>query len=46
MFISDNGKFEFTVYDKTCNRRSIMRRREVIKKDPLALIRFYEKNLS
>ena len=45
MFIGENGSFAFTVYEKKLNRRTIMRRREIIKKDPVALIRFYEKKV-
>ena len=46
MYIAENGKYAFTVLEKKFNRRITMKRTEVMKKDPIALIRFYEKNLN
>jgi hypothetical protein len=46
MFLNENGKYGFAILEKKNNRRVTMKRREVIKRDPLALIRFYERALN
>jgi hypothetical protein len=41
MFVGENGKYEFTALEKKLNRRVVLKRKEVLKKDPAALVRFY-----
>jgi hypothetical protein len=46
MLVGENGKYEFTVLEKKLNRRLVLKRKEVLKRDPAALVRFYEKYIN
>lgn len=46
MYIAESGKYAFTVVDKKINQRITLRRRDVLKRDPKALIKYYEKLVS
>lgn len=46
MFQEENGKYGFAVVERKTNRRVTMRRRDVVRRDPVALIRFYEKAIN
>ena len=43
MLVDDNGKYLYSVLEKKFNRRVNLKRKEVLKRDPVALVRFYEK---
>ena len=43
MLVDENGKYVYSVLEKKINRRVNLKRKEVLKKDPVALVRFYEK---
>jgi hypothetical protein len=43
MLVDENGKYVYSVLEKKINRRLNLKRKEVLKKDPVALVRFYEK---
>jgi len=46
MCLNENGKYGFAVYERKNNRRVILRRRDIIKRDPMALVKFYERFLN
>jgi hypothetical protein len=46
MLVDENGKYVYSVLEKKMNRRVNLKRKEVLKKDPVALVRFYEKYIN
>jgi hypothetical protein len=44
--VDENGKYVYAVLEKKINRRVNLKKKEVLKRDPVALVRFYEKNMN